>query len=314
MTTEVAEKPLSGPEARGDFLKEDTPPAPEPEVEQVAELEVAEDEPEVVEEEPKVRDEKGRFSRGIPKERFDEAVGKERQARAAAEQRVAMLEAQLAERSAQANAAQIEEVENHITELEAQYASLLMDNEATKAAEVMKQIRLAERAIATAEAARASRTTAAQILENDRLDLAIAQLEADNPVLNPESEQFNEGLTNFILSEQRRLMSQQGLKPSIALTTAAKSILSQFGPKAVQEPIPEPQGLAKASSTDRKAQAVAKALAVQKTQPPALRDVGLDSDKAGQKGALPDINRLTDEEFRALPASTRSRMRGDMLA
>jgi bacterioferritin (cytochrome b1) len=322
MTTEVLEKPLTGPEARGDFIKEAAPETSEPEAleealveEAVVEPEAVDEEATVVEEEPKARDDKGRFAqKGIPKERFDEAVGKERQARAAAEQRVALLEAQLAERAAQVTSAQIEETEQHISELEAQYAALLLDNEGVKAAEVMKQIRLAERAIATAEAERTSRTTTAQILENERLDLAIALLEADNPVLNPESEQFNEGLTNFILSEQRRLITQQGLKPSTALTAAAKSILEQFGPKAAPEPAVEPQGLAKATTPDRKAQAVAKALSVQKAQPAALRDVGLDSDKAGQKGSLPNVSRMTDEEFASLPAATRSRLRGDMLS
>lgn len=316
MTTEAVEKPLTGPEARGDFLKEEPPAVVEPEdVVEPEEVIEPEEAVEPQDEEPKARDDKGRFvQKGIPKERFDEAVGKERQARVAAEQRAAQLEAQLAERAAQVASAQIEQTEQHIVELEAQYAALLMDNEAVKAAEVMRQIRLAERAIAKAEAERTSRTTTVQLLENERLDLAIAQLEASHPVLNPDSEQFNEGLTNFILAEQRRLIGKQGLTPSIALTTAAKSILAQFGPKDEPEPVPEPQGLSKVTTPSRKEQAVAKALAVQKAQPTALRDVGLDSDKAGQKGPLPDVSRLTDEEFRALPPATRSRMRGDMLA
>ena len=98
MTTEN-EIPSTGPEARGDFLKEDAP-APEVEAEVVLDDPIEEEEPEVADEpEAQPRDEKGKFTgKGIPKERFDQAVNKERAAREDAEARAAPAEAQLADR------------------------------------------------------------------------------------------------------------------------------------------------------------------------------------------------------------------------
>lgn len=258
------------------------------------------------------RDEKGKFTgKGIPKERFDQAVGKERAAREAAEQRVAALEAQIGQRKEQAaQVDQIDTIEQQIAELEAKHTSYLLDGDQEKASAVMRQIRIAEREIIRAEMRQESRTATAQTLESERVELSIAKLEADHPVLNPDSEEYNEALTNFVLAEQQRLMRTETLSPSRALNKAALSIIEKFGPKSAPEDA-APKGLSKVQG-ERKAAAVEKNLAVKQSQPAALRNVGLDSDKAGQI-ALPDIRKMSPEEYAALPASTRSRLRGDTL-
>ena len=286
----------------------ETPETEAPEVE-TPEVETPETEtPEV--ETP--RDEKGKFTgKGIPKERFDQAVGKERAAREAAEQRVAALEAQIGQRKEQAaQVDQIDTIEQQIAELEAKHTSYLLDGDQEKASAVMRQIRIAEREIIRAEMRQESRTATAQTLESERVELSIAKLEADHPVLNPDSEEYNEALTNFVLAEQQRLMRTETLSPSRALNKAALSIIEKFGPKSAPEDA-APKGLSKVQG-ERKAAAVEKNLAVKQSQPAALRNVGLDSDKAGQI-ALPDIRKMSPEEYAALPASTRSRLRGDTL-
>lgn len=282
--------------------------APEVETPEVETPETPETEPEV--ETP--RDEKGKFTgKGIPKERFDQAVGKERAAREAAEQRVAALEAQIGQRKEQAaQVDQIDTIEQQIAELEAKHTSYLLDGDQEKASAVMRQIRIAEREIIRAEMRQESRTATAQTLESERVELSIAKLEADHPVLNPDSEEYNEALTNFVLAEQQRLMRTETLSPSRALNKAALSIIEKFGPKSAPEDA-APKGLSKVQG-ERKAAAVEKNLAVKQSQPAALRNVGLDSDKAGQI-ALPDIRKMSPEEYAALPASTRSRLRGDTL-
>lgn len=286
----------------------ETPETEAPEVE-TPEVETPETEtPEV--ETP--RDEKGKFTgKGIPKERFDQAVGKERAAREAAEQRVAALEAQIGQRKEQAaQVDQIDTIEQQIAELEAKHTSYLLDGDQEKASAVMRQIRIAEREIIRAEMRQESRTATAQTLESERVELSIAKLEADHPVLNPDSEEYNEALTNFVLAEQQRLMRTETLSPSRALNKAALSIIEKFGPKSAPEDA-APKGLSKVQG-ERKAAAVERNLAVKQSQPAALRNVGLDSDKAGQI-ALPDIRKMSPEEYAALPASTRSRLRGDTL-
>ena len=286
----------------------ETPETEAPEVE-TPEVETPETEtPEV--ETP--RDEKGKFTgKGIPKERFDQAVGKERAAREAAEQRVAALEAQIGQRKEQAaQVDQIDTIEQQIAELEAKHTSYLLDGDQEKASAVMRQIRIAEREIIRAEMRQESRTATAQTLESERVELSIAKLEADHPVLNPDSEEYNEALTNFVLAEQQRLMRTETLSPSRALNKAALSIIEKFGPKSAPEDA-APKGLSKVQG-ERKAAAVERNLAVKQSQPAALRNVGLDSDKAGQI-ALPDIRKMSPEEYAGLPASTRSRLRGDTL-
>jgi hypothetical protein len=48
-------------------------------------------------------------------------------------------------------------------------------------------------------------------------------------------------------------------------------------------------------------------------QPGSLKPMGADSDKRGEKGGLPDVAKLSEEEFDALPESTKARMRGGSL-
>ena len=269
-------------------------------------------EPDVKEEE-KPRDEKGRFKEkdSIPKARFDEAVNKERSAREAAEQRLAALEKQIAENTKQAEQGkQLGELEDKASELSKQHAQLLVDGDVDKATEVMKQIRSIDRQIARAEMTTETQRTTAATLESERVDLAIAQLEADHAVLNPDSEEFDSSLANFVLSEQRRLMSEQGLSPSKALIKAGTDVVKRFvAPKA--EPEPEKKGLK--NETDRKTEQVKKNLDADKRQPSSLKDAGIDSDKAGQNKPLPDASMLSQEEFDALPESTKAKMRGDFL-
>lgn len=301
---------------RGDFLPEEIEalkteaPVEEPVVEEVTEEDVVEEAVETPEEdkaEEPARDEKGRFA-GIPKARFDEAVGKEREAREAAERRAAELERQLAERAqAQVKTEQTEELETRIAEMEKQHAQFLLDGEAEKAAELMRSIRHTERQIARAEAQADARTATSQILEAERFELAVAKLEADYSTLNPKSETYDPELVEMILDRQARLV-QGGMPPSQAITNATDFVMK----RVARDEAPAQQGLAAAKVSDRKAEQVKKNLEVQAKQPPSMKDVGLDSDKLGEK-AMPNVAQMTLEEFNALPATTKARLRGDML-
>lgn len=302
---------------RGDFLKEDLPadeevaettaaPAAEAEAPETAAPETEAEAPAVEEEEPP-RDEKGRF---IPKTRFDEAVGKEREAREAAERRAAELESRLlARQQTETQTQQLGEIETKISALETKYQELLIDGQTKEAAEVMREMRMAERQIARIEAQNDAKQTTTQILEAERFDLSVAKLEADYPVLNPESETYDAELVELILDRQARLV-QTGMPPSKAIAEATKKIMDRFNSTLQDQP--KTDGLAAAKLPDRKAEQVAKNLQVKQQQPPNMKDVGLDSDKMGEK-ATPNIAQMSLEEFNALPASTKARLRGDML-
>lgn len=264
------------------------------------------------------RDENGRFAEKearIPKSRFDEAVGKEREAREAAERRAQELERKLAETSANKEAAaEIERIEGEVEALELKYQELLLDGNTGEAAKVMRQIRLAERQIATAEAESRAQATTAKAIEADRLEAAIARLESDYPEFNTQSEVYDEDLVGLVLTKQRSLI-QGGMSPSTALTKAGKDVAERFLKKQddAQVTKDEAKGLAAATKQDdRKKEAVAKAIETQNAQPASTKEVGMDSDKLGEKG-LPDVTKLTADEFDALPDSTKARLMGSLV-
>ena len=300
-------EPADEPEAKEPEAKE--PEAKEPETEGEGDVE------EVVEEAGKpARDDKGRFTEAkIPKSRFDEAVNKEREAREAAERRAAELERRLNESARSIQDNQItEELEAQIVALEQKHAELLLDGDSAKAAAVMKEIRMAERQIATSQAETRAAARTAQTLEAERMEATIARVEADYPEFNPESDSFDEDLVQLVLAKQRSLISTEGLSPSRAMDKAARDVAERFLKKT--EPEPEPKGLAAAKAQDnRKQEAIKRALDTQSKQPSSMKDAGLDSDKMGQSRDLPDITKLTAEEFDALPEATKSRLRGDTL-
>lgn len=276
---------------------------------------VEDDKPAATDDDPakdQPRDEKGKFA--IPKERFDEAVGKERQAREAAETRAQELERQLQERQEQTVAAQnYQEREAEITALEKAHTRAMLDGDADVAADLAGQIRRATMSLTEDRSTQRSAMIAANNLEGDRVDAAIARLQADHPFLNNESESFDPALVGFILSEQTRLIQTDKMQPSKALIKAADKIIERFGPKAAPAPAAA-EGLDKAKPvTDRKAAAVAKNVAAANKQPASMRDSGFDSDKAGQSSVLPEVSKMSTEEFAALPDSMKARIRGDFI-
>lgn len=262
------------------------------------------------------RDEKGRFTEKearIPKSRFDEAVGKEREAREAAERRAQEAERRLAEATKKGDEAQeLQRIEGEVEALEVKYQELLLDGNTAEAANVMKQIRLAERQIATAEAEARAKATTAQVIEVDRLQAVVARLESDYPEFNPDSENYDEDLVSLVLAKQRSLI-QDGMSPSQALTKAGKDVATRFlATQKEAAKAEEAKGLAAAAKQgDRQKEAVAKAIEVQKTQPASTKEVGIDSDKLGAK-ELPDITKLTADEFDALPEATKARLMGNL--
>ena len=291
---------------RGDNLEIETPVVETPEVE-TPELEVKEPEvkePESKEPEVKERDDQGRF---IPKGRFDEAVGKERAARETAERKLAELQATLKQVDRNANA---EKLESEIGGLEKQHSKLLLDGDHEKAAELMSQIRLKERTIAIQEATHLTASVKNEMREELRYDAAVESLEATYDALNPAHDDFDADLIDLVLGAQRTYIENERLTPSAALVKAAKTVMGKLGART--EAVSE-KGLAAGKvAQDRKVAQVEKNIDTAKRQPASMKDSGIDSDKAGQVGNV-DVTKLSREEFAALPAATKAKLRGDML-
>lgn len=294
------------PADRGDNLEVATPEVEVPVVEtpetpETPEVAAA---PEVKEPEVKERDDQGRF---IPKGRFDEAVGKERAARETAERKLAELQATLKQVDRNADAIKLE---SEIVGLEKAHSKLLLDGDHEKAAELMSQIRLKERTIAIQEATHLSTAAKNEMREELRYDAAVESLESTYDVLNPNHEDFDADLIDLVLGAQRTYIENERLTPSAALVKAAKTVMGKLGTKV--EAATE-KGLAAGKvAQDRKQAQVEKNIAAAKSQPASMKESGIDSDKAGQVGNV-DVAKLTREEFAALPAATKAKLRGDLL-
>lgn len=262
--------------------------------------------------EDKPRDKSGKFEAKIPKSRFDEAVGKERDAREAAERRAAELERQLKAGEQEAvRTVEIEKVEADIAALEEKHAELITDGKSKEAAAVMKEIRMAERQIARAEADAAATQRINQTMEKQRFDTVVARVEADYPAFNPDSETYDADLVELVLTKQSNLMRSQGLSASSAMEMAAKEVAGRFLTK--EEVKEEAKGLAKANVAEsRKEEQVKKNLDTQKRQPASLKESGIDSDKLGKTSEM-DMSTMTADEINALPEATRARLRGDFV-
>lgn len=257
--------------------------------------------------EERARDEKGRF---IPVSRHKDVLEKERERADIAERKLAELNDQLKQVDRNAD---VQKLETEITELEKAHAKALLDGDVDKAAEHMRAIRLKERTIAIQESDRLSSRAKDQAREEVRLDMAIERLEAAYPQLNEKSDEFDQTLTEMVLSSQRTYIERDRMAPADALVKAAATVMEKFK-TALPAAAADEKGLqaAKDAAKERtEAQVKANLDAAAKT-PAALKDAGKDSDKSGLTEKV-DVKKLTDEEFRALPDATKARLRGDLL-
>ena len=256
------------------------------------------------EQEEKPRDEKGKF---IPTSRHKQILESERAGRELAERKLAELQASLKQVDRNANT---EKMEGEIVELEKQHSKMLLDGDHEKAAGLMTQIRMKERTIALQEATHLSERAKNEAREEIRMDAAISSLEVTYDALNPQSENFDQDLVDFVLGTQQSLITSERLSPSAALIKAAQKVMNKMGVKAESEAA---KGLAAGKvAQDRTKAQLEKNIDTAKRQPPSMKDSGIDSDKAGITGNV-DYTKLTAEERAALPAATRARLRGDSL-
>lgn len=252
------------------------------------------------------RDEKGRF---IPKERFDEQVRKERAAREQAEARAAEAEARI---RAQETGEDIQKMIDEVKALRKNERKAMLDGDEDKAEQFSDRADELNRQISERRAEMNARRVKDETREEIRVETTVERLQQQYPELDDASESFDETLTNLVLAEQKRLIIDERLNPAKALVKAANTVMSLRSPPAAADEAGR-KGLnaAQRSADDRKEASVKRNVDAAKRQPASTKDVGLDSDKGGQKSDI-DINGMSFDEFRALPESTLKRLRGDM--
>jgi hypothetical protein len=298
---------------RGDALPEPTPvvePAAEatppepvaPAVEPTPTPTPTPDSDPAAEEQP--RGEDGRF---IPKARFDEQLGKERSVREAAEARATELERQLKVFQQQQDTGKMDE---RIGELEDKLETARMDGNKDEALKLSKELRLLERQLRVTESSQMSERAKMEAYESMRVDIMVERLESQYEELNPSSKDYDDFLVERTLSRQTKLIST-GIPPADALKQAADETMEWYKNKFSNGK--KDTGLAAAAAPNtRKEEQVRKNLETQQAQPPSMSDAGKDSDKAGMKNEI-DVTKLSQEEFMALPESTKAKLRGDLV-
>jgi hypothetical protein len=259
------------------------------------------------------RNEKGQFTKGekkgvIPLDRHESVLSKERAARETAEAELAAMRAQMAEVS---KAADVTKLEEQIMELRKADRKAIMKGDEDESVRLGTEIDRLNRQIIIQQSESMSAIDKESAREEIRTELAVEKLQGIYPVLDENSEAFDQQLVDFVLAEQGRLIREARMSPSKALTKAANDIIQRLSPPAAADEGGK-KGLAAATkSTDRKAVATQKGIDAAKKTPASTKDVGIDSDKAGIKDDI-DVEKLSYEEFEALPAATKSRLRGDM--
>lgn len=227
----------------------------------------------------------------IPKSRFDEEVGRARERAEQAEREAEELRAQLSGKQGQAQQGpSMEDVQDYIAGLEEQYEDLLIDGEKEDAREIRAKLNQAREYLADQKLQYATQSTQDRTLGSIKYEAALAQLESTFPQLNPNSDSYNDSLTNEVADLARTFM-QAGQSNIAAIQRATKLILGDTAEppsKARRREIPSLPGL-----------------------PGQPRSTAM-SGRTSVGGGLP-IAKLTQEQFNKLDERTLSRARGDVL-
>lgn len=307
----MSDDPNDDAVARGDIIPEGTPPAEEeqqeleleaPPTEAAVEEPEAEPAPAPVEEEPR--------EHKIPKSRFDEAVQKERQEKAA-------LEAQL--QQYQQRDQQLREAENFeasevkVKELLKQHSSLLADGDLDKASEVMGAVLQLRDDMQNArmEKRAANATNAAKI--EVQYDATVAQLEAEYPEINPDSDAFDQTVVGNVQAMVTGIMQNEGLNPADALQKATNILLKPLKEARGKDLRDKPSEEAVEQGMRRVQQQVNKNIAAADKQPPQSAEVGQDHDATGGPMDASAIQKMSWEEFIKVPDEELAKIRGDYL-
>jgi len=285
--TAVEEEPESDPEPDSEGTSEEDAVEGEDQTETVAEEAVEEA---VVEEEAPKKP-------MVPKSRLDEVLAKQK-----------ALQKQLDDMKAQQTPAEDAPETYDFESRELEYQNFLLDGEAAKAASLRQEIRKAEREQLAYEMRQEMTQKVSQNAQANALQQAANDLEANFPVFDQNSSEYNESITQEVI-ELRDAFMVQGFDAVDALSKAANFAIKSHNleaPSTLDAPTAP-----KAKSVDevaKKRAEVSKKLKAAESQPPELP--GESSANRGEKPL--DLSTMTEEEFNALPEATLKRLRGDI--
>jgi hypothetical protein len=302
--TEETEEPEASedaaePVAEENVAEEETTTEEETVAEEVEEV-VTEDEAEevVAEEQPEPEPAKKPM---VPKSRLDEVLHKQK-----------ALQKQLDDMIAQQTPAADAPEEYNFVAKEVEYQNAVLDGEADKAASIRTEIRKAERAQIEYEMGQKMTDAVSQNQQANALQQAATTLEAEFPMFDARSDQYNEALTQEVI-DLRDAFIIKGENAVAALSKAAKFVISENNLVDTAEPVSslaaDTAPKQNVDEVSRKRKEVSRKLKAADAQPPELQGEGTAT--RGEKGL--DLSNMTEDEFDALPEATLKRLRGDIL-
>jgi hypothetical protein len=286
---------------------------PEPEVEdegdeeEPAEPDTEEEEstaeaPEEVTPEPEPVEEAPKKAKMVPKSRLDEVLAKQK-----------ALQKQLDDMKAAQEVQENAPDDYDFAAKEVEYQTLVLDGESDKAAALRQEMRKAEKEQMAYEMRQEMTQTVAQSQQATALQSAAADLEANFPVFDQNSEVYNAEYTQEVI-ELRDAFMTQGFGAVDALSKAANFVIKSNDLAETTSDTESALAATKAPTGNadevaKKRAQVSKKLKAAEAQPPELP--GESSANRGEKTL--DVASMTEEEFAALPEATLKRLRGDIL-
>jgi hypothetical protein len=244
----------------------------------------------------------------IPKARFDEVNQKAQQKLAQKQAELDRLQAELKAKEVKGN---VKELRDEITELQDTYEKHLMEGEAAEAREVRVKLDQKRDDLIELRLKEVQTTTGASTLQQVRFDTQLAALEVKHPQINPDSDEFDQDIADEVSTLLGALQSS-GMTPAAALVKAVKYVVPE--PEPEPEPEPDKKEVQKKTRTKRAASARRKLDTARKKSPPDTTGTGKSSDKGGSLDGLPDLSKMTIEQFDKLSPEQLVELRGDRVS
>lgn len=228
----------------------------------------------------------------IPKSRLDEVLAKNK-----------ILEKERDEARAAATPAKPEK-EEAAFDFKAQeklYMQAVRDGEDDKALEIRDAIRTAERAEHTA----ASREDTVEVDDKAAMVRAAAAIEENFPQFVKGHAEFNQEATDRVVKMRNALIAS-GSSMVSALNEAVEFVVNKYGFDKPLEEVPDPKVV---NLDDKRKKDTAKKIDLQKKQPP---DMDGEGERSRSQSEI-DLNEMSEDEFNALPETTKRRLRGDII-
>lgn len=242
----------------------------------------------------------------IPKYRYDAARARERQLAEELETLREQLEKAGVDRSDASGTAQAVqeaiseggEAGKELEELSRKHAEAILNGDIDEAARLQAEIvrKSAAAAAPTEKGGIDSEQVVKQAVQQFQLQQTVSELEAAYPVLDPDSDKFDQDLSEKVIMFYEGL-TLKGLPPAAALAEAAETVLAAAG-------LLKDSGQQSVSM-----RGVAERANAAANTPPALTP-SVGSAGSSSEPTLEDLQNMSAEEWEALPESTRRKLMG----